>query len=151
MRRCRSQQLSVFVSKQPQGYDTIVGERGLRLSGGEKQRVAIARALLKAPPIMVCDEATSALDTHTENEIMAAMNSAAAGRTYMVIAHRLSTIADADIIAVLDAGVIAEVGSHQELLASGGLYATMWSKHMAEAGSGSRSASSASLATLVAP
>ena len=97
---------------------------------------------------MVCDEATSALDSHTENEIMMAMDSAAKGRTYLVIAHRLSTIADADAIAVLHEGVVAEVGTHAELMARGGLFASMWAKHIAEAGG--RTASSASLTALVA-
>jgi ATP-binding cassette subfamily B protein len=129
-------QLADFISKQPQGYETVVGERGLRLSGGEKQRVAIARALLKSPPIMVCDEATSALDSSTEQEVTHAINQAAAGRTYLVIAHRLSTIADADVIAVLQDGVVAECGTHAQLEAKeGGLYAAMWAKHlMSEAG-----------------
>ncbi len=142
-------QLADFVSKQPLGYATLVGERGLRLSGGEKQRVAIARALLKNPAVMVCDEATAALDSHTEQEVMTAMNLAAEGRTYIVIAHRLSTIADADVIAVLHEGVVAEAGAHGELLARDGLYARMWRKHLAEAGA-TRSESSASIATLVA-
>jgi ATP-binding cassette subfamily B protein len=141
-------QLAEFVSKQPHGYDTLVGERGLRLSGGEKQRVAIARALLKNPSIMVCDEATSALDSHTEKEITEAMDRAAAGRTYLVIAHRLSTVADADAIAVLDNGIIAEVGTHAELLAKAGLYAAMWAKHMREEGASSRTASAADFTTL---
>jgi ABC-type transport system involved in Fe-S cluster assembly fused permease/ATPase subunit len=147
-RVCALHQLTDFISKQPLGYDTLVGERGLRLSGGEKQRVAIARALLKNPAVMVCDEATSALDSHTEAEIMVAMDQAAAGRTYMVIAHRLSTIADAHAIAVLHEGVIAEIGTHHELLARGGLYASMWAKHMAEHGA-VRTASTASLTALV--
>lgn len=141
-------QLADFVSKQPQGYETVVGERGLRLSGGEKQRVAIARALLKSPPIMVCDEATSALDSSTEQEVMHAINQAAAGRTYLVIAHRLSTIADADVIAVLQDGVVAECGTHAQLEAKeGGLYAAMWAKHlMSEAGG--KTPSSANLPAL---
>lgn len=116
-------QLSQFLEKQPKRLATLVGERGLRLSGGEKQRVAIARALLKNSAIMVGDEATSALDSHTEQEIMAAMDRAAVGRTYIVIAHRLSTIADANAICVLHEGLVAELGSHAELLARGGLYA----------------------------
>jgi ABC-type transport system involved in Fe-S cluster assembly fused permease/ATPase subunit len=139
-------QLSDFVARQPQRFDTVVGERGLRLSGGEKQRVAIARALLKQPAVLACDEATSALDSHTEKEITEAMNRAAVGRTYIVIAHRLSTIADADIIAVLDQGLIAEAGTHAELLACNGLYASMWQKHQREGAS--RSESTASLAAL---
>lgn len=133
MRAVDAAQLTSFLDKQPKRLETLVGERGLRLSGGEKQRVAIARALLKAAPIMVGDEATSALDSHTESEIMAALDSAATGRTYIVIAHRLSTIADADTIAVLHEGVIAELGAHAELLALGGLYSSMWARHMAEA------------------
>ena len=125
-------QLSTFLEKQPKGLQTVVGERGLRLSGGEKQRVAIARALLKNAPVMVGDEATSALDSHTEAEIMAAMDKAANGRTYIVIAHRLSTIVDADQICVLHDGLVAELGSHAELLARGGTYAAMWAKHANE-------------------
>lgn len=143
-------QLTTFVKQQPQGYATVVGERGLRLSGGEKQRVAIARALLKAPPIMVFDEATSALDSRTEQEIQASLAAAAKGRTNLVIAHRLSTIADADQILVLDGGVVAEGGTHAELIALGGLYCSMWAKQ-AEAASaipGPASASTADLASL---
>lgn len=139
-------QLTDFISKQPNGYATTVGERGLRLSGGEKQRVAIARALLKNPPVMVYDEATSALDSRTEKDIQRSMDLAARGRTNLVIAHRLSTIADADVIAVLDGGVVAECGSHSALLATGGLYWTMWQKQ-AETSS-SRTESSADLTAL---
>ncbi len=110
----------------PDGYDTVVGERGLKLSGGEKQRVAIARALLKNPPLLIFDEATSALDSKTENAIKASIESATRGRTTLVIAHRLSTIMDADEILVMDGGRIVERGTHAELLASEGAYAHMW-------------------------
>ena len=112
----------------PKGYETEVGERGLKLSGGEKQRVAIARTVLKAPPILVLDEATSALDTHTEHEIQGALDRVARNRTSLVIAHRLSTIVGADEIIVLDQGRIAERGTHAKLLAQGGLYASMWNR-----------------------
>jgi ATP-binding cassette, subfamily B, heavy metal transporter len=117
-----------FVAGLPDGYDTMVGERGLKLSGGEKQRVAIARVILKAPEILIFDEATSALDTKTEREIQASLAEIAAGRTTLIIAHRLSTIVDADQILVLDGGHIVERGHHRELLAQGGVYATMWSR-----------------------
>jgi ATP-binding cassette subfamily B protein len=110
------------------GYETQVGERGLKLSGGEKQRVAIARTVLKAPPILVLDEATSALDTHTEHEIQGALDRVAKNRTSLVIAHRLSTIVGADEIIVLDQGTIVERGTHFQLLAAGGLYASMWNR-----------------------
>ena len=112
----------------PDGYDTKVGERGLKLSGGEKQRVAIARALLKDPPIMIFDEATSSLDSASEQAILGALREAAEHRTTLVIAHRLSTIVGADEIIVLDQGRIAERGTHIRLLASGGLYASMWNR-----------------------
>lgn len=117
-----------FVSGLPQGYDTMVGERGLKLSGGEKQRVAIARTILKNPAILIFDEATSALDTHTEREIQASLRTVAADRTTLVIAHRLSTVIDADEILVLAGGRVVERGRHGELLAHGGLYADMWHK-----------------------
>ena len=123
-------QFDSFVRQQPLGYETLVGERGLRLSGGEKQRVAIARALLKNPPIMVYDEATSSLDTHTEKQIMAAINFAAQGRTNLVIAHRLSTIMDSDQILVLKEGEIVERGEHTELIARRGLYHDMWEQQL---------------------
>ena len=110
------------------GYDSQVGERGLKLSGGEKQRVAIARTILKAPPILVLDEATSALDSHTEREIQDALERVARGRTTLVIAHRLSTVVNADEILVLEKGVIAERGRHEQLLAKGGLYAALWNR-----------------------
>jgi ATP-binding cassette subfamily B protein len=106
----------------------MVGERGLKLSGGEKQRVAIARTILKAPPILILDEATSALDSHTEREIQDALDEVARNRTTLVIAHRLSTIVAADNILVLDAGRLVEQGTHAELLAKGGLYAGLWNR-----------------------
>jgi ABC-type transport system involved in Fe-S cluster assembly fused permease/ATPase subunit len=121
-------QIDRFVRSLPQGYDAPVGERGLKLSGGEKQRVAIARTMLKAPSILVLDEATSALDSFTEREIQSALERVSRGRTTIVIAHRLSTVVNADEILVLDKGVIAERGSHQELLARGGIYSAMWSR-----------------------
>jgi ABC-type transport system involved in Fe-S cluster assembly fused permease/ATPase subunit len=112
----------------PKGYQTEVGERGLKLSGGEKQRVAIARTILKGPPILVLDEATSALDSHTEREIQDALERVSRNRTTLVIAHRLSTIVSADEIIVLDQGIIVERGMHHQLLARGGLYASMWNR-----------------------
>ena len=117
-----------FVSGLPQGYETVVGERGLKLSGGEKQRVAIARVILKNPALFVFDEATSALDTRTEREIQSALNDISRGRTTIVVAHRLSTIVDADEIAVLSGGRVAERGTHRELLAQNGIYAAMWER-----------------------
>jgi ATP-binding cassette, subfamily B, heavy metal transporter len=117
-----------FIRRSPRGYDTEVGERGLKLSGGEKQRVAIARTILKAPPILLLDEATSALDSHTEREIQDALERVSENRTTLVIAHRLSTIVGADEIIVLDDGVIVERGTHHQLLAQGGLYASMWNR-----------------------
>ena len=112
----------------PTATSTMVGERGLKLSGGEKQRVAIARTILKAPPILMLDEATSALDTKTERDIQSALDMVAANRTTLVIAHRLSTVIEADEIIVLRDGVIAERGTHQALLGEGGLYAPMWNR-----------------------
>jgi len=117
-----------FIAALPDGYQTLVGERGLKLSGGEKQRVAIARVILKGAPILLFDEATSALDTHTEKEIQANLREVSVGRTTLVIAHRLSTIVDADQILVLDNGEIIERGTHEELLRSGGSYASAWAK-----------------------
>ena len=116
----------------PNGYDTEVGERGLKLSGGEKQRVAIARTLLKNPPLTIFDEATSALDSATEAEILDTLRSLAEGRTTLIIAHRLSTVTHADTIIVLDKGQVAEQGSHRELLQRRGLYAAMWERQAQE-------------------
>jgi ATP-binding cassette, subfamily B, heavy metal transporter len=121
-------QIDSFIKMSPKGYETEVGERGLKLSGGEKQRVAIARTVLKGPPILVLDEATSALDSHTEQEIQDALEKVSRNRTSLVIAHRLSTIVGADEIIVLDQGCIAERGTHGQLLAAGGLYASMWNR-----------------------
>jgi len=122
----RLAQLHDFILTLPLGYETKVGERGLKLSGGEKQRVAIARTLLKNPRILVLDEATSSLDTNTEQEIQAALRAVARDRTTLTIAHRLSTVVDADEILVLEGGRVAERGSHWNLLARGGIYAGMW-------------------------
>jgi ATP-binding cassette subfamily B protein len=124
----RLAQIDDFIRLSPKGYETEVGERGLKLSGGEKQRVAIARTILKGPPILLLDEATSALDSHTEREIQDALERVSRNRTTLVIAHRLSTIVDADEIIVLDQGVIVERGTHHQLLAAGGLYAGMWNR-----------------------
>jgi ATP-binding cassette subfamily B protein len=121
-------QIDGFIRMAPDGYETEVGERGLKLSGGEKQRVAIARTILKGPPILLLDEATSALDSHTERDIQDALDRVSRGRTTLVIAHRLSTIVGADEIIVLDQGVIAERGTHHQLLLKGGLYAGMWNR-----------------------
>jgi ATP-binding cassette subfamily B protein len=119
-------QIHDFITTLPEGYDTVVGERGLKLSGGEKQRVAIARTILKNPPLLILDEATSALDTRTERDIQSALNLVAESRTTLIIAHRLSTVVDADEIIVLDHGVILERGSHADLLNADGTYADMW-------------------------
>jgi ATP-binding cassette, subfamily B, heavy metal transporter len=124
----RLAQIHEFIVTLPQGYDSLVGERGLKLSGGEKQRVAIARTILKSPPILMLDEATSALDSHTEKEIQDALERVAENRTSLVIAHRLSTVVHADNIIVLDHGEIVEHGTHLELLAKGGLYASLWAR-----------------------
>ena len=127
-----SAQLAGFIERLPDGYETRVGERGLKLSGGEKQRVAIARALLKNPPFLIFDEATSALDSKTEKAIQSSLDSAARGRTTLIIAHRLSTIMNADEILVMNAGRIIERGSHPQLLDAGGSYAQMWALQQLE-------------------
>ncbi|MBW6532499.1 ABCB family ABC transporter ATP-binding protein/permease [Sphingomonas citri] len=128
----RGAAIAGFIERQPEGYRTRVGERGLKLSGGEKQRVAIARTLLKDPPLLILDEATSALDSRTEGEIMETLAAIERGRTTIVIAHRLSTIVHADQIVVLEAGRVVERGAHAELLARDGLYASMWARQAAE-------------------
>ncbi len=132
----RGAQIHNFIAAQPQQYATQVGERGLKLSGGEKQRVAIARTLLKDPPVLILDEATSALDSRTEAEIQTTLASVSERRTTIVIAHRLSTIVDADEIIVLEAGRVAERGTHAALLRQGGLYADMWARQQAEGNEG---------------
>jgi ATP-binding cassette subfamily B protein len=122
-----------FIEHTPQGYATRVGERGLKLSGGEKQRVAIARTLLKNPPILIFDEATSALDSANERAIQNELRSAAQGKTSLVIAHRLSTVVEAHEILVMDSGRIIERGTHEELLAAGGRYSSMWNMQLNQA------------------
>ena len=123
---CRAANIHEFIAGLPEGYDTVVGNRGYRLSGGEKQRVAIARVILKNPRILVLDEATSSLDSQSEALIQEALERIMKNRTSLVIAHRLSTILAADIILVLDAGRLVERGTHTELLARGGLYASLY-------------------------
>jgi ATP-binding cassette subfamily B protein len=123
---CRAAQIDDVIDALPDGYDTVVGERGYRLSGGEKQRVAIARMLLKDPAVMILDEATSQLDSENEAAIQRALAEAMAGRTSIVIAHRLSTITAADQILVVDEGQVVERGTHVELIARGGLYADLY-------------------------
>ena len=128
----KAAQIHDFIESLPEGYDTMVGERGLKLSGGEKQRVAIARTILKDPPILILDEATSALDTPTEREIQAELKRLSENRTVLMIAHRLSTVVDADEIVVLDHGRVVERGTHAALLAKGGQYADMWERQEKE-------------------
>ena len=131
-RAARMANIHDFIMQLPEAYDTVVGERGLKLSGGEKQRVAIARVILKDPAILIFDEATSSLDSHSEQLILSALNEVAQQRTTLVIAHRLSTIADADIILVLEDGRVKEQGSHQELLTQRSLYYTLWNLQLQE-------------------
>ncbi|HZX47697.1 MAG TPA: ATP-binding cassette domain-containing protein, partial [Nitrospirota bacterium] len=121
-----------FINRMPDGYNTVIGERGAKLSGGEKQRIAIARAILKDPPIMILDEATSALDTESEHIIQMALENLMIGRTTFVIAHRLSTIKNADLIIAMDGGRIAEMGQHDELLRSNGLYKRLYDMQFTE-------------------
>ncbi|HDZ83550.1 MAG TPA: ABC transporter ATP-binding protein/permease [Roseobacter sp.] len=128
----RAAQIHDFIARLPLGYDTAVGERGLKLSGGEKQRVGIARTLLKNPPILLLDEATSALDSETEHEIQDALRQASKGRTVLTIAHRLSTVAEADRIVVLEQGNVVEQGTHDDLLARNGRYAQLWQRQQSE-------------------
>ena len=128
----KAAQIHDFIAALPNGYDTAVGERGLKLSGGEKQRVGIARTLLKDPPVLLLDEATSALDTETEREIQSALRKAGEGRTVITIAHRLSTISDADLIVVLEDGEVAEQGTHEALLKRKGRYASLWARQSSE-------------------
>jgi len=134
----KAAQIHDFIQSLPKGYNTTVGERGLKLSGGEKQRVGIARTLLKDPPILLLDEATSALDTETEHEIQESLIQMGQGRTVLIIAHRLSTVVHADRIVVLEHGQIVEEGSHDELMLKAGRYAHLWNLQLAENGKASR-------------
>jgi ABC-type transport system involved in Fe-S cluster assembly fused permease/ATPase subunit len=136
LRAARLAHIHDFIESLPQGYDTVVGERGLKLSGGEKQRVAIARAMIKSPRILVFDEATSSLDSESEQAILDALREVAVSHTTLVIAHRLSTIVDADEILVMESGRVAERGAHRDLVSAGGLYARMWALQQEERRSG---------------
>jgi ATP-binding cassette subfamily B protein len=124
-RACRMAEAHDFIIRKPQGYDTLIGERGVMLSGGQRQRLAIARALLKDPPVLILDEATSALDAATEARVQLALRALMQGRTTFIIAHRLSTVRDADEILVFDQGRVAERGSFEELVRQGGLFAEL--------------------------
>jgi ATP-binding cassette subfamily B protein len=128
----RTARVHDLIASLPDGYDTIVGERGYRFSGGEKQRMAIARTVLRNPPVLILDEATSSLDTQTEAAVQAALEALAEGRTTITIAHRLSTVRDADQIVVLDAGAIVERGTHEQLLELGGFYSNWVTRDIAE-------------------
>ena len=130
----RAANAHAFISALPQGYDTILGERGARLSGGERQRIAIARAILRDPPILILDEATSALDSESEGLVREAVQRLLEHRTVLVIAHRLSTVARADRIVVLSGGQVVEAGSHAELVAAGGLYQRLHALELSEIG-----------------
>ena len=125
-------QIHDFIMSLPEGYDSLVGERGLKLSGGEKQRVGIARTLLKNPPILILDEATSALDSETEHEIQEALEHATEGRAVIMIAHRLSTVSNADQIVFLENGRIVEMGNHEQLIRTKGRYSSLWSLQKSE-------------------
>jgi ATP-binding cassette subfamily B protein len=131
-RAARTARIHDLIASLPEGYDTVVGERGYRFSGGEKQRIAIARTILRNPPVLVLDEATSSLDTQTEAAVQEELERLAEGRTTITIAHRLSTIRDADQIVVLDGGVIVERGAHEELLGQGGVYAALVARDVTE-------------------
>jgi ATP-binding cassette subfamily B protein len=121
-----------FIESLPQGYDTIVGERGQKLSGGQRQRVSIARAVLKDPPVLVLDEATSSVDNETEAAIQRSLERISVGRTTLIIAHRLSTIRHADRIYVMDGGEVREIGTHEDLVSQGGIYASLWAVQTGE-------------------
>ena len=128
----RAAAADAFIRELPQGYDTLVGEHGIRLSGGQRQRIAIARAMLKNAPILLLDEATSALDSESERQVQSALKTLIRGRTTLVIAHRLSTVHLADLIYVIDRGVVVEIGRHQELVSRDGLYARLYATQLSE-------------------
>jgi len=134
LRAARLAHIAEAISQMPQGYDTVVGERGLKLSGGEKQRIAIARALLKDAPILLCDEATSSIDATTERLVQQSLAELTRGKTTLIIAHRLSTVVDADLVMVMKDGKVVESGSHHQLLKRNGHYATMWGHQLDSVG-----------------